>query len=264
MEGASMMNKPLVFSYGGGVQSIAIALLIASGKLPKPDRIVFADTSREATETFEYTEASVAPLLATLGLKIEVAPHDLATVDMYSKKSNGLLIPTYTRSGKLPTFCSVEWKQRVLRRYIGGAEANPGGVVIWLGISTDEVERLKPSDVEWIEHVWPLCDFPVSAGYGVRMSRSACRQLILDYGWPDPPKSSCWMCPHRRNAQWQRLKRYYPADFEKAVQLDKEVRAKDTKDGVWLHESYKPLDEVDFSQEDQPGLFGCESGMCWT
>jgi len=47
------MNKPGVWSYGGGTQSIAIALLVVMVKLPKPDLIVTADTSFEASETWE-------------------------------------------------------------------------------------------------------------------------------------------------------------------------------------------------------------------
>ncbi len=246
----------------GGTQSIAIALLVAQGRLPKPDRIIFADTGREASETFEYTDAYVSPLLASIGLKIETARHDLSKVDLYSKRS-GLLIPSFTQNGKLPTFCSTEWKARVVHRFIGGYEGNKSGVILWLGMSTDEVERLKQSDVQWIENHWPLCAMPAKAHYGVSMSRIMCKQLILDYGWPEPPKSSCWMCPHRRNSQWQRLKMFYPADFAKAVVLDKETREKDQQGGVWLHEDRKPLDQIDFTKDDQPRLFGCETGYCF-
>jgi hypothetical protein len=252
--------KDIVWSFGGGTQSIAIALLISQGKLPRPDRIVFADTGREASETFEYTELYVAPLLETLGLTIETVSHDLATVDLYSRKGD-LLIPAY---GKLPTFCSNEWKTRIVRRHLRAQGVKQ--CQMWLGMSTDEVERVKPADVDWVENCWPLCDMPVSAGFGVQMSRVACKQLVTNYGWPEPPKSSCFICPHRRNKQWQRLKESYPIDFQKAVELDKAIRAKDTRDGVWLHEARKPLDEIDFEEEEksQPELFGCDSGFCWT
>lgn len=248
------MDKTLTWSYGGGTQSIALALLVAMGKLPKPDIIVFADTGMEATETFEYTDQYVSPLLATLGLTIEVASHDLAKVGLYSHKGE-LLPPVYTKTGKLATFCSKEWKTWVIRRYLRSRGVKE--CITWLGMSTDEVERLKPSDVKWQTLHWPLC-------FDVPMNRADCRQLIQNYGWPDPPKSSCWMCPHRRNDQWQRLKIFYPEDFKKAVALDKQVREQDTKGGVWLHEDRKPLDEIDFTKPDQPQLFGCDSGFCWT
>src|SRR5947207_241734 len=105
------MKKTLTWSYGGGTQSIAIALLVGGGKLPKPDIIVFADTGMEATETFEYTREYVSPFLATLGLKIEIVGQELAKVGLYSHKGE-LLTPSYTETGKLSTFCSKEWKTR--------------------------------------------------------------------------------------------------------------------------------------------------------
>jgi len=71
-----------VWSYGGGTQSIALAILVRDGSLAKPDKIVFADTGREATETFEYTDRWVKPILAEVGMQIEVAGHELATVDL--------------------------------------------------------------------------------------------------------------------------------------------------------------------------------------
>gem|GEM_PF-599012 len=257
----------LTWSYGGGTQSIAIALLVAMGKLPTPDLIVMADTSFEATETWEYTFAYVLPLLDTIGLTIEIAPHELATVDDYGKNGD-LLVPVYTETGKFSTYCSSEWKKAVLRRYlrqVKGVER----CVTWLGMSTDEVERLKPSDVQWQEHVWPLCGLPREYDYGIRLSRADCRQLILDSGWPEPPKSSCWKCPHRRNPQWQRLKRYYPRDFARACQFDEQIRARDPLHAVYLHESRQPLATVDFARPDTASLFGeenggCQSGYCFT
>jgi hypothetical protein len=44
----------LVWSFGGGVQSWALAVLVAQGRLPRPDYTVIANTKREATETWEY------------------------------------------------------------------------------------------------------------------------------------------------------------------------------------------------------------------
>ncbi len=113
----------IVWSYGGGTQSIALAILVATGKLPVPDRIVFADTGGEMTEVWDYLHTYVELLLLnSAGKKIEIASHDLATVDLYREKDGEkpLLIPAFTQAGKLPTFCSKEWKTLVVRRHLGG------------------------------------------------------------------------------------------------------------------------------------------------
>lgn len=245
-------HEILTWSYGGGTQSIAIALLVLMGKLPKPHITVFCDTGREASETWEYNNRYVVPLLASIGLTIEIAPHELATVDLYAHNGD-LLEPAYTTTGKLDTFCSSEWKKYVFRRYIRAKGVER--CVTWFGMSSDELERVKPSDVQWQQYAWPLV-------FNVPMSRTECRQFILAYGLPEPPKSSCYMCPHRRNDQWLRLKQFYPQDFAKAIAHDHEIRQCDVFHAVYLHESRKPLGEVDFTQPDSPTLFGDENGGC--
>ena len=59
-------SRALTWSYGGGTQSVAIAVLVAQGRLPRPELLVIADTGREATETWEYHEKHVAPLASTV------------------------------------------------------------------------------------------------------------------------------------------------------------------------------------------------------
>lgn len=216
------------------------------------------------TEVWDYMHKYVEPLLLnSVGKKIEIAPHSLATVDLYGKNGD-LLIPAFTKTGKLPTYCSKEWKAKVVRRHIGGAEAYPDGVIMWLGMSTNEIERMKPADVKWIEHQWPLCDMPTKAGYGIRMNRIECRKLILDFGWSDPPSSACVWCPNLDNPQWQRMKMYAPQDLKRASQVQELIHAQDKRGGVWLHKERKPIEDVDFSKPERESLFdACESGYCF-
>ncbi len=54
----------IVMSYGGGKQTVAMVTLVLEGKLPKPDLIVFADTSREVKTTWDYLEQVVQPALS--------------------------------------------------------------------------------------------------------------------------------------------------------------------------------------------------------
>jgi hypothetical protein len=57
-----------VWSYGGGTQTAAIAVLILQGKLPKPDIAVMADTGREIQSTWDYLYTVVQPALDSIGV----------------------------------------------------------------------------------------------------------------------------------------------------------------------------------------------------
>lgn len=259
-----MNNRTIVWAFGGGTQSIAIAVLIDQGVLPKPAHVIFADTGREASETMEYFHANIEPIFERIGLKLEIASHDLATVDLYTTKGE-LGIPAFTENGALKAFCSNEWKKRVISRYlrsIGFGPKNP--VTTWIGISKDEIGRVRDSDTAWNQNHYPLI-------FDKTMTRAECYHVIREYGLPNPPKSSCWMCPYRRNAQWRRLRDHYPADFEKAVALDIDIRAKDKFNAVYLHDSRVPLSEANLEEEvnqQNSFVFGevkhCDSGLCWS
>ncbi len=81
-----------VLSYGGGVQSVAMCVLAATGRLPSPDHIVFADTGREIPSTLEDRATGMDPYLERYGMRVETAGHDLATVDLYAHNGD-LLLP---------------------------------------------------------------------------------------------------------------------------------------------------------------------------
>ena len=242
----------VVWSYGGGTQSIAIAVLIAQGKLPRPDLIVIADTSREASETWEYTDRWIRPML---GQEIHIAPHSLVTRDLYSSGGK-LLLGAYTEKGRFPFYCSSEWKQRVVRRWM--RQQGVKKCVLWLGISWDENDRMRVSEKKWVKHHYPLCE-------DIRMTRSECIALVKNFGLPDPPKSSCWCCPNRLNEQWKRLRDVYPADWAKAVALDEEIRAIDSKHAVYLHKQRVPLSiaNLNAAVTGKDDDAGCMGGVCY-
>ena len=139
------VGRPVIWSYGGGVQSAAISVLVLRGELPRPERIVMADTSREASATWAYLDDVVQPALAEAGLRVEIAPHALATKGLLSTSGKPLM-PVYTRQaagagrvGQMRNFCSGEWKRDVVRRYVRSLGYGPAGrselgpVVNWLG-----------------------------------------------------------------------------------------------------------------------------------
>jgi len=289
-------ERAIIHSYGGGVQSAAIAVLVVQGKLPRPARIVMADTGREATLTWSYLRNCVQPLLAEIGLEVEVASHDLALVDLHAKSGDGRpLFPVFTDTGgRLPNLCSVEWKRRVVGRWLRAQGYGPKRPVVqWLGISKDEVHRAKPSDLLWASLDFPLLD--------LNLSRADCVRLVEKAGLPTPPRSSCWMCPFRSDVEWTALKNRGDGDWQKAVKMDEHIRGDGTGGApdpdckrcegtgrldecdprgpagnfthercscvvgglLYLHRSAKPLADVEFRHEKQGDLFDvCEEGRC--
>jgi hypothetical protein len=252
-----MDNRSIIWSYGGGVQTIAILTLIAEGKLPKPDLAIMADTGRERSSTWRYYKQHAEPIFEELEIPFEIAGHDLAKVDLYSYKGE-LLLPVFTQTGKLPTYCSSEWKKFVVRRRLrelGYGPKNP--IINWLGMSLDEIDRMKTDDVSWIKNHYPLI-------IDYKLRRHECVLQIERFGLPCPPKSACKICPHLNNEEWAEMKRDDPQDFLEAVRIDYAIRANDQKGGVYLHRDLIPLDQVDFTVKQKPApLFEC-SFTCWT
>lgn len=256
------------WSCGGGTQSVAIAALIVQGRLPKPDLAAIVDTEREKGETWEYFETVLRPKLLQVGVDVVRVPKSrYATVDLYGTKGD-LLLPVFTtrdtapgdEPSKMPAFCSNEWKQRVFRRWL--KEQGVEWADCWIGFSTDEVRRLRHSDVAWLQNRFPLV-------FEVPLSRHGCKVLVEQMGWPTPPRSACWMCSNMGDLEWERQRTHYPEEFAAAAQLEREFRAQDPD--FYLHESGIPLDQVDFTAPRQSGLQGslfdedraCASGMCW-
>lgn len=247
-----------IWSCGGGVQSAAVAALIVQGRLPRPDLAVIADTEREKSTTWSYLAQTIQPALDAMGLPVHrVKKSRYATVDLYSGNGD-LLIPAFTRTngelGKLETYCSNEWKQRVVRRWATQAH----GVDLadlWIGFSTDELRRVRANRERKWQYRYPLIE--------LQMTRQNCISLVTEMGWPEPPRSSCWMCPQMNHLEWQDLRDHNPQDFAKAVAFDKKLRERDP--GVFVHRSGTPLDEADLDYDDpgERGLFACLGG-CFT
>lgn len=149
---------------------------------------------------------------------------------------------------RLP-FPSAEWK----------AMQADALVIQWIGISLDEIIRMKPSRKPWVENRWPLIE--------ARMNRHNCQRWIEAHGFPMPPRSACRYCPYHSDDEWRRQRDEEPSEFEKSLQFEKSLNLSRTSQ-LFLHRSCKPLDQVDFSTDVERGQatltgFGNEcEGMC--
>jgi hypothetical protein len=248
-------DRTEIWNSGGGVQSTAIAVLICQGAIPKPDLAVIVDTERELSTTWDYLDKYTMPALESVGVKLHrVAKSRFAHTDLYS--SNGdLLIPAFTTQGgevgKLRTYCSSEWKVRVMQRW---ATREQGVVTAtnWIGFTIDEKHRIRQPIGKW-QNSYPLIE--------KRLTRGDCIALVKRFGWPEPPRSSCYMCPNKRADEWAWQKKNAPNDHRLAIEFEREMQLEDPE--AWLTRSGIPLADVDFSADEDLFDKRCDSGMCF-
>ena len=249
-----MRKRTELWSSGGGTQSSAIAALIIRGELPKPDLACIADTGYEMSTTWKYMEKHVAPGLAAVGVTLHrVKSADFATVGLY--RNDDLLIPAYTsengQMGKMPTFCSNEWKQRVVRRWASSQGVKAANV--WIGFTIDEARRMKPRlDDKWRDY-YPLIS--------MLLTRQDCEKIIMETFGEPAPRSSCYMCPNKNNSEWAWTKANAPDDFVAAQEFERGLQVFDPD--VWLHRSGKPIGSIPFVDLNEPGGGKCEGGQCF-
>lgn len=252
-----------IWSCGGGTQSGAIAALIGDGTLPPPAISFMVDTGYEKSGTWPFVDLFIRPQLARAGCKLSIVQaKDYATVGLFSTKGK-ILIPGFTDQsgtvGRLDAYCSNEWKQRVGMRWLREREVSR--CRLWMGISMDEMRRVRAPVVKWVQLFYPLIFGPNP------MTRTNCVDRIRLNGWKGPiPHSACKMCANMTDAEWLEMKTEFPEDFGDAVQVEKTAQAADPN--FWLHRSCKPLDTVDFTEPitAQTSMFaerGCTGG-CFT
>ena len=263
-----------VLSMGWGRQTWTLAAMMALGELPRVDFIVHADTTheREATYAFRY---KWEPWLVKHGLSV-VTVKGARPDAVREWKVKGVMIPAFTTDtatgseGQVRRQCTNDWKIQPIRRFIRaeldrrGVKPSVGVVESWQGISLDEFQRMRDSDVAYITNVYPLVDR--------KMSLADCLTWLETRGLPIPPKSSCTFCPYRSLGSWRELKRVGGADWIEAVAVDLAIRDKRPKAALYVHPGRKPLPEAVTIPEDfgasQSTMFGeenaCDSGYCMT
>ncbi len=172
-------QRTQVWSDGGGTQSCYIATLICRGILPKPDLAVMVNTGREISATFDYHRRYVIPALAKVGVELFIIDKsEYATVDLTSKNGKSILLPAFTNQsgeiGKLPTYCSGEWKRDSISRWLRSRGVEQCDM--WMGYSLDEMRRVGKDRRQWIRKLYPLID--------LRKSRYQCIAGVLGSAGP--------------------------------------------------------------------------------
>jgi hypothetical protein len=187
-------------SYGGGVNSTALAILMVRGKLPQYDpwRIVFADTGDEQPGTYAFIKDHFEPWLEAHGRKLETVRADETVLERWEKLQ--------VTGSRMLRACTEKSKIIPVKLHI---EANGGGISL-LGVDAGEDHRMPGS-------VRPLVDLGIN--------RAGCEEIIKVEGLPSPGKSGCWHCPFMRVGEVIKLAKLDPCKFERIERLENAATA---------------------------------------
>lgn len=269
-----------VISLGAGVQSTTMALMAARGELtPMPDAAIFADTGWEPRRVYAHLDWLMSSgLLPFPVYRVSAGNIREDLVRGWTKHSGKFVnVPFHLREYDNPgdgdgvgigrRQCTGHYKIMPIRNKerellgVGPRGRVPAGAVEkWMGISTDEIFRVKEADVAFELNRYPLIE--------VRMSRGDCLMWIERHGYPTPPKSSCIGCPLHNNGHWRDMKLNAPDEWADAVAMDQVIRK--PRDGKlrfnraeqFMHYDAVPLTEVDLTTEEDHGQLNLFNNDC--
>jgi len=237
-----------IISYGGGIQTVALAILNATGQVtPRAEVAVFADPGAEMPGTYRHIEI-MQPWLAERGMELVTVRQDRFPPLEQNIRERSTTIPVRWNNGKEGGIgrraCTTQWKIEPINKWLKAQGVTHA--ITQIGFSLDEFHRMRPSPIKWIENRYPLID--------MGLSRDDCRRIIEEVKLPQPPKSACYFCPLNNVTGWQLLAVYHPDLFDKACELERAVnRRGDYNDGkpVYLSSRLRPLVKA-FSKHQLP------------
>ena len=251
-----------VISLGAGKQSSYMLLQALEGKFKyKPDIAVFADTESEPSFVYDYLDWLTIYVKRKYNFDIVRVRHGNLMVDVYEyisgERERVAQLPYRLEDGGiLFRQCTREYKIEPIRRFLR-KEFPREKIRLWIGISRDEMERMKDSPVKYITHYYPLVEEGISLDKILRWFSLS--------GLQEPGKSSCLICPFHTDNYWRILKQNFPDDFERACLFDEKIRHyPKIRKKAYLSYHHKPLREIEFQRH--PSLFPdmieeCE-GLC--
>jgi hypothetical protein len=239
---------------------------------PMPEGAIFADTGGEPQAVYDWLDwlekqlsFPVYRVMQDAGLKNNI-------VNSATNGARAAQPPFFAANGGLlRRNCTADFKvvpiTKKVRELVGlkPRQRAPKDTILatqWIGISLDEIQRMKEPREKWLKHRWPLIE--------LRMTRGHCLEWMQDHGYPRPPRSACTFCPYRSNKEWRDMRERDFISWNDAVEMDDLIRdgVRGTKEKLYLHRSMVPLDEVDLSdpQEGQAQFSFMDEcdGLCGT
>ena len=275
-------------AFGAGRQTGTIGEMILAGELPRPDAFIMADTGDEPQYIYDYA-TYMSGRCEEAGIPFHVVNNGNMRKDLVAGKRFAAM-PLFTvdkitgKVGKLRRQCTNEYKivpieravrELLLERGLATRTVTKHGIVrtnvkrgvrveAWLGISMDEVERMKESRTPWIENRWPLIE--------KRLHAWQCLEWLKAHNHPVPGKSACIRCPFHSDVYFREMRDNRPDDWRQVVDFDHALRdgsmrlAATSSGELYLHRSCQPIDQVDLRTREEHGQMAlsenCDEGYC--
>ena len=258
-----------------------MCLMAEAGKFGiRPDYAIFADTHWEPTGVYD----TLAWLREQVSFPIIVTDNGRSLRDDVRNGVNAqgkpwLSIPAYlaevngNSAGINWRQCTKNYKLDPIRKKVQEllgltpreALADGTWVEMWLGITTDEIARVKTSRFWWIGHRYPLVD-------DLAMTRQECLEWFQrHYPARRLSRSACIACPFRNSNSWLDIRESDPDLFAEAVELDHNLRSRKHNAGrmfrkrAYLHHRRIPLEEalaIDSQENEVNGFINECEGHC--
>ncbi|MBF0133861.1 MAG: phosphoadenosine phosphosulfate reductase family protein [Magnetococcales bacterium] len=215
-------------SYGGGVNSTALAVMVVHGLLPKYGdvKFIFSDTGNEKPETIQYIKQIFIPYLQKYGRDLVVVKAEETVLERWQR---------YKMTGsRTLRSCTDHGKIRPIMDFVRKVDDSPEQLV---GIDAGESHRAKPANKkkrEFPKH-YPLVERGID--------RKRCIEIIKDAGIRIPVKSGCWHCPFMRVREILSLANTFPEQFEKIILLEDVCRTRMIIEGKEIRSYYQWRDK---------------------
>jgi hypothetical protein len=275
MDDATATYPIRVLSFGAGVQSSTLLRMAIAGDIEPVQHAIFADTGWEPKGVYEHM-AKMRELAEAAGIEFHIVSSGNIRNDTLDPNHRFASMPVHVVNLEgQPAMgrrqCTSEYKIKPLlakEREIAGLK--PGQrckehrITTLIGISLDEIQRMKDPAFPWIVNEYPLVD--------KRMTRHDCLMYHHKLELEKPPRSACIGCPYHSDKEWRHIRDNDPESWADAVFVDNEIRnnpavANRLYEGrAYLHAKRIPLSVVDLSTPEDHGqlnMFGNEcEGMC--
>ncbi|MBU1682924.1 hypothetical protein KJ742_03180 [Patescibacteria group bacterium] len=258
-------------SCGQGAPSLFLIVLAGEGYF-HADVVVVADTGWETdmlwstgkrTDSKIFFENITKPLSESFGIQ---------AVFVRSKRKDGTEYPPIpdmqhpgkediplfgSEGGRLRQTCTSKWKIQAIRQELRRQGAK--SAITYLGLTLDEVHRIKPNNVKWEQLSWPLIGYPIRDNWTKKFRRFEINKELMKRNIPFLITSQCDGCPHKDYFRWKNNSQ------EKITELAKFERRWEGKQ--FLTSCRKPLPEALIEMENQVTknntLDFCENGYCF-